>query len=62
MKLLTEIKLYSGAVHYFRIPKQYWRNRLEYVKVLTFNFDLLIHFNVGGRTQLRGNLYAMESP
>ncbi len=32
-----EIKIHSGAIHYFRIPKAYWRDRLLKLKECGFN-------------------------
>jgi beta-galactosidase len=31
------IKIYSGEMHYSRIPKEYWRNRLKMVKAMGLN-------------------------
>ncbi|XP_028132501.1 beta-galactosidase-1-like protein 2 [Diabrotica virgifera virgifera] len=31
------ISIYSGAIHYFRIPKRYWRNRLRKLRAAGFN-------------------------
>lgn len=30
-------KVLAGAVHYFRVPRQYWRDRLEKLKACGFN-------------------------
>lgn len=31
------ISLYSGAVHYFRVPRAYWRDRLRKLRAAGFN-------------------------
>ncbi|XP_072378093.1 beta-galactosidase-1-like protein 2 [Diabrotica undecimpunctata] len=31
------ISIYSGACHYFRVPKRYWRNRLRKLRAAGFN-------------------------
>ncbi len=30
-------KIYSGAIHYFRVPREYWRDRLEKLKACGLN-------------------------
>ena len=32
-----EIRILSGSIHYFRIPSEYWRDRLQKLKILGFN-------------------------
>ena len=32
-----EYKVYSGAIHYFRVPHEYWRDRLMKLKACGFN-------------------------
>ena len=32
-----KVKLYSGSIHYFRIPRQYWRDRLMMMKEAGLN-------------------------
>ena len=32
-----EFHIYSGAMHYFRIPPQYWEDRLQKLKAAGFN-------------------------
>ena len=32
-----KVKLYSGSIHYFRIPRQYWRDRLLMMKEAGLN-------------------------
>ena len=31
------IKIYAGAMHYFRVPREYWRDRLLKIKACGFN-------------------------
>lgn len=31
------ITLYSGAMHYFRVPKEYWRDRLRKMRAAGLN-------------------------
>lgn len=33
----AELKIYSGAMHYFRIPQEYWEDRLTKLKLAGFN-------------------------
>lgn len=33
----TEHRIISGAIHYFRVPREYWRDRLEKLKQCGFN-------------------------
>ena len=30
-------KVYSGAIHYFRVPREYWKDRLQKLKACGFN-------------------------
>ena len=32
-----EIRILSGSIHYFRVPSEYWRDRLQKLKILGFN-------------------------
>lgn len=32
-----KVNVYSGAIHYFRVPHEYWRDRLEKLKAAGFN-------------------------
>ena len=34
---LIDITLLSGSLHYFRIPREYWRDRLEKVRAAGLN-------------------------
>ncbi|KAG5865097.1 hypothetical protein JTB14_000872 [Gonioctena quinquepunctata] len=32
-----EIFIYSGAMHYFRVPRSYWRDRLRKIRAVGMN-------------------------
>lgn len=60
-----EIWIYSGALHYFRVPRAYWKNRLRQMRAAGLNtVETYIPWNLheprSGKMLLLNCLYSIE--
>lgn len=56
------VSIYSGAIHYFRVPRAYWRDRLRKLRAAGFNtVETYIAWNLHEYESGKSTKYGSES-